>query len=608
MQRQAKAVAVGYIRVSSGGQVNNTSLASQEQDIQEFCKTKGWVLTNIYRDVASGEFTEKRGAMLRLLADAEDRKFDIVVCVNNDRFGRNLKEQKLNVEALTDSNIQLWWVWEKRQYDEWDTLGDDIKGAVSESERKKIIQRTLKARLENARKGIPHQKFNIGFNRKYLKDESRWEWVNPEINTVVKWAAVEYLSGKGLYNIAKEIRGRRIVWFIAPWNNLRKGWIKGQPVYFAPGETYLRRILKNHCGPDIVETFNSKNFQRIFRKESESITYQTKLAILDPATIQRIHDRLLLRDKVNRTARRKNRYLLTGFLRCQKCGNPLNGHTANSNYQTYRHIQKRPAVNKVYPHCFSGGIKVSHLDHAIMSTIFENFMDIKGFEKAIAESLPKKKDIKALRRKIKKDEATLKNMQKQLSKLVDLALAGTLTDKTIRKREAEILQVKNALAESLTEGRAKLQAMEAAKGLEVQAAIVRRDLKQYFGSKNRLHEMTFEEKRELLGFLFSGKDKEDTPYGVYVEPNVDGSWDYFLYGRIMYGLRTVKGADIDYEIPEDSGDKKNSKSKALKRDAFKNSAPQQGAGYLKPSQKISRVKKLFYDKHSNTGISWAGLW
>jgi len=343
-----------------------------------------------------------------------------------------------------------------------------------------------------------------------------------------------------------------------------------------PAESYLRRVLKDHCGPDIIETFNSKNFRRIFGKESETIIYHTGLSILDKATTQRIHDKLALRDKVNRKGGRKNKYLLTGFIRCQKCNYPVNGHTTDAGHSTYRHIQKRPAVNKEYPHCFGGGIKTQDLDNAVMSTIFENIMDVKGFEKAIAESLPDSKDMKALQHRIKRDESKLLNVKKQLSRLVDMALAGTLSDKTIKEKEAEILQAKEALEKSVIEDRTALQSMESSKGLEEQAEAVRRNLKQYFGSKDRLNEMSFDEKRELLSFLFTGKDQSGTNYAIYIEPNPDGSWDYFLYGRLIVGLRTVKGDDIDYD-PE-SGQNNNPGNKVIKLDIFKKSASQLAAG------------------------------
>jgi len=577
--------AAGYIRVSSQQQENGTSLAGQESDIKEFCEKKGWNLIHVYRDVASGEFTEKRASMLRLLADAEERKFDIVVCVNNDRFGRNLKEQKENVEELTELGIHLWWVWENRQYDEWDTLGDDIKGAVSESERKRIIQRTLKARIENARKGIPHQKFNIGFNRQYLKEQGTWQWVNPEVNEIVSSAATDFISGKGIYDIAKEIRGQNIKWFTAPCNNKKKGWMKGEAVYFSPSETYLRRVLKDHCGPQIIETFAAKNFQRIFRKKSEVIIYNTGLRILDDVTIQRIHEKLEKRDKVKRTGGQKNRYLLTGFLRCQKCGQPLHGHTTATGYATYRHSQKRPGVHTEYPYCFQGGLKTAEIENAVMLTVFENTMDKKGFQKAISESIPKNKDIEGLKNTIQKEEIKLLAMKKQLTRLVDLALAGTLTDKTIKEKEDEILEAKLVLEKSLAENKASLRAMESSKGLEQQAERVRLNLKEYFGSKQRLMEMTFDEKRELLGFFFTGKDKDGNNLGIYVEPNQDGSWEYFLYGRIICGLRTMKDTDINYQPPDEEPNDNNPDGKTVKlkrkeaSSKFKNSNLQQAAGY-----------------------------
>ena len=197
-------------------------------------------------------------------------------------------------------------------------------------------------------------------------------------------------------------------------------------------------------------------------------------------------------------------------------------------------------------------------------------------EKAIAESLPNNKDIKALQRKIKKDEIKLLSIKKQLARLVDLALTGALTNKTIKEKEQEILQAQNTLEKSLIEDRGALRAMESSKGLEEQAEAVRLNLKQYFGSEERLQKMTFEEKRELLSFLFTGKDQSGTNYSIYVEPNEDGSWNYFLYGRLIVGLRTIKGTDIDYD-PE-SGQKNEPGNKVISLDTFKNSALQLAAG------------------------------
>jgi len=60
--------------------------------------------------------------------------------------------------------------------------------------------------------------------------------------------------------------------------------------------------------------------------------------------------------------------------------------------------------------------------------------------------------------------------------------------------------------------------------------------------------MTFDEKRELLHWLFDGKDNKGNKYGIYINKIGKGKEqkvDYFMYGRIV-GLRTLKGNDIDY--------------------------------------------------------------
>ena len=68
----------------------------------------------------------------------------------------------------------------------------------------------------------------------------------------------------------------------------------------------------------------------------------------------------------------------------------------------------------------------------------------------------------------------------------------------------------------------------------------------YFGSMERLEAMTFDEKRELLHWLFDGIDSEGTLYGIYITTKAKGTYDYFIYGRLIEGLRTVGGSDIDY--------------------------------------------------------------
>ena len=89
-----------------------------------------------------------------------------------------------------------------------------------------------------------------------------------------------------------------------------------------------------------------------------------------------------------------------------------------------------------------------------------------------------------------------------------------------------------------------------------EAEQIRRQLLEQFSSENRLQEMTFDEKKRLLHWLFDGKDSDGKSYGIYVKKRGYGhgaAIDYFLYGRIT-GLRTLKGDDINYQAWDENGD------------------------------------------------------
>lgn len=50
MPTQSKLRAVGYVRVSSEGQVDNFSVSAQRREIERHCASKGWTLGHIYAD------------------------------------------------------------------------------------------------------------------------------------------------------------------------------------------------------------------------------------------------------------------------------------------------------------------------------------------------------------------------------------------------------------------------------------------------------------------------------------------------------------------------------------------------------------------------------
>jgi hypothetical protein len=265
--------------------------------------------------------------------------------------------------------------------------------------------------------------------------------------------------------------------------------------------------------------------------------------ILDDGTIQKIRERLAHNKIDNRTDARK--YVLAGFTRCDACGKSLFGQTQANKYglifSYYRH-----RTGKYEPCKAMGGIPSKQIENAVFKTIFENIVDIPAFEQAISESLPDEKLIKSLEKQVKAGEKELKRIEKDLDKLVDLALSGTLEKGTIKNKEKSLYETKAKVTEELEEDQARLKAMPDIDQVKEEGEQIRRQLLEHFSSKERLQEMSFDEKKHFLHWLFDGKDTQGKSYGIYISKRGNKKFDYFLYGKIT-GLRTIKGEDINYQ-------------------------------------------------------------
>ncbi|HEX7017695.1 MAG TPA: recombinase family protein [Patescibacteria group bacterium] len=119
LQKPYKYRAAGYIRVSTLKQAEKGkfSLEQQEKRIAEFISDKEWELTKCYADKGtSGTKIEGRPDFNKLIEDAQQRKFDVLVVWMSDRFGRNTDEmqelrrsfRKLGVQVIsTEEEIRI---------------------------------------------------------------------------------------------------------------------------------------------------------------------------------------------------------------------------------------------------------------------------------------------------------------------------------------------------------------------------------------------------------------------------------------------------------------------------------------------------------------------
>lgn len=145
---------VGYIRVSTESQEENTSLREQKERIEAYCTAFGHELVEVFREIGSGKDMEHRPefqAAMNMVATAADG----IVSLKLDRIARNCRDVLTLVEdVLQPQNKAL--VLLDLQVDTSTPTGKMIltmMAAVAELERSQINERTQGGRKAKAAKG-----------------------------------------------------------------------------------------------------------------------------------------------------------------------------------------------------------------------------------------------------------------------------------------------------------------------------------------------------------------------------------------------------------------------------------------------------------------------
>lgn len=79
-----------YLRVSTNKEEQKSSLENQRDLFYRYIGDKGWDVHEFYVDVETGT-TDKRASLQRLISDAKQRNFDVILAKELSRLARNGK-------------------------------------------------------------------------------------------------------------------------------------------------------------------------------------------------------------------------------------------------------------------------------------------------------------------------------------------------------------------------------------------------------------------------------------------------------------------------------------------------------------------------------------
>ena len=136
-----------YGRVSTGEQ----SVDMQVSELTDYAQNRGWLIVDRYLDCGVSGSKESRPALNRLMNDARQRKFDILLVWKIDRFGRSLKHLVNSLAELESVGVAF--VSLRDSLDLSSPAGRlmaQLLGAISEFERSLITER-VRAGIRNAR-------------------------------------------------------------------------------------------------------------------------------------------------------------------------------------------------------------------------------------------------------------------------------------------------------------------------------------------------------------------------------------------------------------------------------------------------------------------------
>ena len=195
-----------YCRVSTETEEQNSSYEVQVAHYTEFIKKNAeWEFAGIFADDGiSGTNTKKREEFNRMIDDCMEGNIDLVITKSISRFARNTLDCLKYIRQLKDKNISVFF--EKENINTMDAKGEvllTIMASLAQQESQSLSQNVklgLQYRYQQGKVQVNHNRF-MG----YTKDEEGNLIIVPEEAEIIKRIYREYLEGKSLVGIGRDL-------------------------------------------------------------------------------------------------------------------------------------------------------------------------------------------------------------------------------------------------------------------------------------------------------------------------------------------------------------------------------------------------------------------
>ena len=491
--------AIVYCRVSTQEQKNKgSSIDRQLEDCRAYASSKEMeIIAEITDDFSGG--TLERPGFLQLRALLAEGKANAVVVFRQDRLSRDSADYMYLRKQWGRAGIELHFCDRGRiSYDFSGIVLDSTMSGVNEGERWLIRDRTMNGRLKKAKNNVPVMMGQppYGYNRVGYREDARLV-INEDQKKIVLDIFNWYVHGNGSEGpLSLEAIARKLDGLGVPppgYKNRRaKCWYASSIGKFLANEVYVGRLY--------YQKIRVEWNKRIQQPKDKWIRIDVpELAIIDRATFDAAQKRKK-KNKERAKRNRKNRYLLTGHIRCGSCGYAAIGLQCTAKKNSTKSYYRCGTYTKKHVECICGNRSIAayKIDDAVWNWLVWILSDDDNLNSGLRELVENRKQ--TLNPKLEKYDSIVELIDNADSKINRLVTELSKNDDeivltAIREQIRTVSQNRESLDSECGRLENELSQLEISEEMEDQIKALAAKV------RDRLPGASYEEKKRILDML-----------------------------------------------------------------------------------------------------------
>ena len=388
--------AIIYARYSSHGQTEQ-SIEGQLRDCYAYAAREGYTVIGEYIDRALTGRNDDRPDFLRMIQDAQKKRFAAIIVWKLDRFARNRLDSVTYKHMLKKHGVRVVSATERISDDPEGIMMEGMLESIAEYYSANLSKHVRRGQRESALNGtyiggIPPFGFKVE-NKRLVADEEK--------APIIKWAFAQYASGMPKQQIMDALNEKGV-----------KNYY-GRPMSLSS----LQHALRNrkyigeyvHNGQEVAGGCD---------------------ALIDKTTFDQVQARL---DKLRHapgSQKARQEYILQGKAFCGMCGTKLVGDAGTGRGGNMHYYYACGRKKKLHT-CNKRNEKKEFLEWYVVEQTVEYVLDSERTE-IIAERMEKRLQEEFGSSKVKEMERAIEKMERDINKAVDASIEAE--GKEARKR------------------------------------------------------------------------------------------------------------------------------------------------------------------------------